>query len=570
VSVAIEDLQATFAATLVDEWVAHGLAHAVVCPGSRSTPLALALAERDDVRLHVRLDERGACFFAIGLALGSGLPAVVCTTSGTAAAELHPGVVEASHARVPLLVCTADRPPWLHQVGAPQTIDQLGLFGSAPRRSFHPGLPQAGDRGWWRELGAATVRAAIEEAGPVHLNLAFDEPLVGRAGTLPPAPPRTAVGRRLPVARPTGHWGGRGVVVAGAGAPGPEAVLGAAERLGWPVLASPTSGLRVAHPAVVGAADLLLGDPVVRSALAPEQVLVLGRPWASRALTEAVESLGRSGVPVVAVGDVLDDPGRVVSRFVRADPVAFLAALGAAEPIDGTWSERWSAAEARAQEAIDRALAEDPLAAGGRATEPGVARHVFAALDPPVALFVSSSMPVRDLESFSAPRPRPPMVWANRGANGIDGVTSSALGAAAGRDGSVVCLQGDLAFLHDVSALAAVGAPGSGSCTLVVLDNGGGGIFSFLPQAQHLEAARFEQLFGTPPAVSVAAVGRGFSLPVAEVTTLAELDAALDELVGAEPCALVRVAVPDRRANRALHNRLRRSVVDAVRSGLGR
>ncbi len=569
-SVPIEDLQATFAATVVDEWVRHGLAHAVVCPGSRSTPMALALAQRPELRVHVRLDERGACFFAIGLALATGVPPVVVTTSGTAAAELHAGVVEASHARVPLLVCTADRPARLQQVGAPQTIDQLGLFGSAPRRSYAPGVPRAGDRGWWRELGAAAIRAAIDDAGPVHLNLAFDEPLTGVAGPLPPPGPRptTLARRRLPVAKPTGQWGAHGVVVAGAGSPGPEVVLGAAERLGWPVLASPTSGLRVDHRAVVGSADLLLADPVVRAALAPEQVLVIGRPWASRVLNETVESLGRAGVPVVAVGEVLDDPARVVSSFVRADPAPFLEALEPSAGTDGSWSARWAAAEALAQRAIDEALAHDPVAGGGRATEPGVARHLFGSLDAGAILFVSSSMPVRDLESFGAPRPRPPTVVANRGVNGIDGVTSSALGAAAGWEGPVVCLQGDLAFLHDASALAALGGPGSGSCTLVVLDNGGGGIFSFLPQAQRLDPERFEQLFGTPPAVSVAAVGRGFSLPVAEVATLTELDAALGELLGVRPCAVVRVAVPDRHANRALHDRLRQAVAAAVRAGV--
>ncbi len=567
-SVPIGDVQATFAATLVDEWVAAGLRHAVLCPGSRSTPLALALAERWEVNLHVRLDERGACFFAIGLGVATGLPAVVCTTSGTAAAELHAGVVEASHARVPLIVCTADRPPRLHHVGAPQTIEQVGLYGSAPRRSFDPGVPRDADRGWWRRLAAGSFRAAVEGAGPVHLNLAFEEPLVGSAGALPPPAPRPAATGSRPVPAPAegDWWRRRGLILAGAGAP--AATLGLAERLGWPVLADPISGLRLRQRAVVGAADAVLRDPAARAALAAEVVLVVGRPWASRVVAEFVESSGRAGAEVVAVGEVLDDPARVVGRFHRADPGAFFDRLDPAwSGRDDRWRDRWERAEALAQRAIDATLVADPLASGGRATEPGVARHLFGTLERPSVLFVSSSMPVRDLEWFGAPRPDPPRVLANRGANGIDGVTSSALGVAAGQDAPVVCLLGDLAFLHDASALAGLGER-RGSCTLVVLDNGGGGIFSFLPQADALAPARFEQVFGTAPSVSVPAVGRGFSLPVAEVATLGELDTALGRFVGVEPCALVRVAVPDRVQNRALHDRLHVAVAGALRAGL--
>ena len=569
-SVPTGDVQATFAATLVDEWVAAGLRHAVVCPGSRSTPLALALAGRGEIDLHVRLDERGACFFAIGLGLATGTPAVVCTTSGTAAAELHAGVVEASHARVPLIVCTADRPPRLHHVGAPQTIEQVGLYGSAPRRSFDPGVPRDADRGWWRRLGAASYRAALEGAGPVHLNLAFEEPLVGSAAALPSPPlPSPATGSRpVPAPAAGGWWRRRGLILAGAGAP--LATLEVAERLGWPVLADPISGLRLRRPGVVGAADAVLRDRAARAALVPEVVLVVGRPWASRVVAEFVESSGRAGAEVVAVGEVLDDPARVVGRFHRADPEAFFDRLDPAwAGRDDRWRDRWERAEALAQRAIDETLLADPVARGGRATEPGVARHLFGTLERPSVVFVSSSMPVRDLEWFGAPRPDPPRVVANRGANGIDGVTSSALGLAAGQDGPVVCLLGDLAFLHDASALAALGAR-RGSCTLVVLDNGGGGIFSFLPQADTLSEERFEQVFGTAPSVSVGAVGRGFSLPVAEVATLGELDTALARFVGVEPCALVVVAVPDRAQNRALHDRLHAAVAGALAAGLPR
>ncbi len=567
-SVPSADVQATFAATLVDEWVRLGVAHAVVCPGSRSTPLALALAARDDLTVHVRLDERGACFFGIGLALASGRSTVLCTTSGTAAVELHPGVVEASHARVPLVVCTADRPPRLHHVGAPQTIEQAGLYGSAARWAFDPGPIREADRAWWRSLAARALREAEEGEGPVQLNLAFEEPLYGTPGPLPepgalPArPARRLAGADAPE---IAAWSGRGLIVAGGGAPEPALVLGLADHLGWPVLADPRSGARVEHPSVVAAADAILRDPSLSAALEPETVVLLGQPWASRVVDEFVASSARRGARVVAAGALVADPARVViERHPSASGFA-RAALGLPPPArDAGWLARWMRSEAAAQRAIDEALAGDPLTTDGRASEPSVARHLFGSLDASVALFVSSSMPVRDLEWFARPRTGAPLVLANRGANGIDGVTSSALGVAAASAGPVVALLGDLAFLHDVSALATLRGEGRGSCTLVVLDNSGGGIFNFLPQADALEAERFERLFGTPAEPDVARVAAGFSLPVAEARTLRELDEGLDALLGQPGIGVLRVAVPGREDNRRLHERIHRAVADAV------
>ncbi len=566
-SVSSADTQATFAATLVDEWIRAGVAHAVLCPGSRSTPLALALAERPDVELHVRLDERGACFYAIGLALATGRPTVVCTTSGTAAAELHAGVVEASHAGVPLIVCTADRPPRLHHVGAPQTIEQVGLFGRAVRWSFDPGPIRAADRSWWRSLAARSAVEATADPGPVHLNLAFDEPLLGRPGPLPPTPSDPVV--TSPRVRPAaggapGPWGARGFLVVGGGAPDPALVLRVADHLGWPVLADPRSGARLEHPLVVGAADAILRDPSVRAGLTPDTVVLVGQPWASRVVNEFIQSVGRAGAHVVAAGERVADPGRVVAEHHRSVPDLAALILATRAPSDDRWRARWERVEAAAQGAIAKTLDNDPLVAGGRANEPAVARHLVGTLDASSVLFSASSMPVRDVEWFAAPRRNPPRVLSNRGANGIDGVTSTALGVAAGARDPVVALLGDLAFLHDASALAALRGEGRGSCTLVVVDNAGGGIFNFLPQADGLERPRFERLFGTAPAVSVAAVGRGFGLDVAEASTMPELDEALGAAVGRPGCSLVRVDVPSREDNRALHERVNAAVAEAV------
>jgi 2-succinyl-5-enolpyruvyl-6-hydroxy-3-cyclohexene-1-carboxylate synthase len=576
VSVPIGDVQATFAAVLVDEWIRAGVGHAVVCPGSRSTPLVVALAERDEITLHVRLDERGACFYAIGLSLATADPAIVCTTSGTAAAELHAGVVEASHAGVPMIVCTADRPARLHGVGAPQTIEQAHLFGRTVRWFVEPGLPNDDERDSWRALGARAVAEARAGAGPVHLNLAFDEPLLGTAGPLPErrdGAPRHAGPPPPLIPRPAGgdaRWQRPGIIVAGGGGPAPEGILAAADRLGWPVLADPRSGLRSDHPAVVGAADAILRDPEVRGALVPETILTVGGPWASRVLAEFIEAAGGSGTEILAVNPAPSiDPSRVAYPVLRGDPTDLLASLGdigVAAP--SQWRARWERLEAAAQRAIDKTLDDDPLASGGRTTEPGTLRRLFADLAPTTTLFVSSSMPVRDLEWFGAPRPSPPRVVSNRGANGIDGVVSTALGVAAGQDEPVVGVLGDLAFLHDSSALARLGDERRGSCTLVVIDNGGGGIFNFLPQATVLDRPRFERLFATAPAVSIAEVAWGFGLSVADVSTMAALDEALARFVGHEHLSVVRVEMPPRDENVALHDRIHRAVTAAARAEL--
>jgi 2-succinyl-5-enolpyruvyl-6-hydroxy-3-cyclohexene-1-carboxylate synthase len=576
------DVQATFCATLVDEWIRAGLTDAVVCPGSRSTPLALALADRDDLRVHVRLDERGAGFFAVGLGLATGRPALVLTTSGTAAAELHASVVEAHYARVPMVVCTADRPPELQAVGAPQTIEQAGLFGPAVRWFAGPGVADGAMRATWRPLGARSVAESVDGPlgpGPVHLNLAFREPLVGQPGPLPAGDPQGGPvhrrhGGRTGPGPDVGGWPGRrGVIVAGAGCGPPGGVLGLAEALGWPVLADPRSGCRVLHPNVVAAADAMLRSDAVRGWLRPEVIVVLGARWASKTMADFLADAATAGAETVAVDPWWRwaDPDRTVTDLVTADPGPWVeqarSAVPPVAPWGGEWLRPWQVAERAAQDAIDRELT------GSRLNEPGVARRLFRLLPVGTRVVVSSSMPVRDLEWYAPPVADPPSVLANRGANGIDGVASTAQGVAAAGRGPVVGVLGDLAFLHDVSSLVGPAAPvgrvgrvGSpaASCTLLVVDNRGGGIFNFLPQAGRVETGRFEQLFGTPPAPDVADVARGFGLPVHDVGTVGELDGALSATVGTPGLSVVRARVPDRVENVAVHDRLHRAVADAI------
>ena len=563
-------LQDAFAATLVDEWVRGGVQEAVISPGSRSTPLAVAMAADGRLRVHVVLDERSAGFFAVGLALASGRPALVLTTSGTAAAELHPAVVEAHHARVPVVVCTADRPPELHHVGAPQTIEQVGLFGAAVRWAFAPGVPDEAAQPTWRSVAARTVLEATAGAagpGPVHLDLAFREPLVGeadrtvggrRGGTAwHVAAPARAVPADEVVDELAGH-GGRGVVVAGAGGGDPAAVADLAAALGWPVLADPRSGCRVPGRATVAAADALLRVPELAAATRPDLVLRLGAPWASRVVGEWLAALD---VPQYLVDPYRAwlDPGRSATTVVAADPTHLACAVARSAAVrrapDG-WQAAWATVEDAAQAAID-----DVLAGEAGPTEPAVARAVVDALVDGATLVVSSSMPVRDVEWYGRPR-RGLRVLANRGANGIDGVVSTALGAAVAGPGPTTALVGDLAFLHDTNALLVPAGTGSGvDATVVVVDNDGGGIFSFLPQATALSSARFERLLGTPHGLDLCAVARAHGAEATPAESVDEVAAAV-----AAPADGVQVVVvrTDRAANVAVHHALNDAVAAAV------
>ncbi len=488
-------MAATFAATVVDEWARGGVTDAVVAPGSRSTPMALALARHLGIRVHVQVDERSAGFIALGLGLATERPAVVLTTSGTAAVELHPAVVEADLAGVPLLACTADRPPELHGVGAPQTVDQRGLYGGSVRLALEPGVPREAASGTWRSLAARAVAAATGvPAGPVHLNLAFAEPLLGEAGPLPPARDDDHPWHR-PLAAAPGDVvveelaGRRGVIVAGRGSGDPEAVHALAAALRWPVLADPLSGCRTDRPTTVALFDLL----VRAGRRPPEAVVRFGRPPASKVLA--------GWLAEVSIQVVVDPSGRFADPDRRATHLV-AGGLSPVDPAPDDWLASWQEAEAAAEQALDDAVEDG--------TEPAIARAVVRDLGPEHTLVVASSMPVRDVEWFAAPSPA--RILANRGANGIDGVISTAVGVALA-GGPTVALVGDLAFLHDTNALLGL-AGREVDLTIVVIDNDGGGIFSFLPQADDLAAEEFEPLFGTPHGLDLEAIGRAYGVDV--------------------------------------------------------
>lgn len=572
---------ATFCATLVDEWRRNGLTHAVVCPGSRSTPLALALheaASRGDIELAVVLDERSAGFLALGMARASGRPVPVLTTSGTAAVNLHPAIVEAHHDTVPLIACTADRPPELHGVGAPQTIDQGHLYTSSARSFIDVGVPDDTDPSTWRSMarrawvGAAGYADPGVPPGPVHLNLPFREPLVGRpAPSLPdPDVPDPQPPRQLPtVPSFLGSWlggGARTVVVAGPPDSGTDRLVTRAGQLGWPVLVDPRLGLD--GPTVVRRADLVLRSDSLLARVSPDVVLRLGALPASKVVGTWLDSLGGRQLGIDPWGRRFD-PGGSLEHSVAADADDLVRWLDTIDPASApaAWTRSWMVAERAAEEVVAELLAvPGGSGVGGEAmTEPAVARVVSAAAASwGGALVVSSSMPIRDVEEFGDRRARP--VYANRGANGIDGVVSTAVGVALASGTPSMALVGDLALLHDANGLGVLRNT-SAALLLVVVDNGGGGIFHFLPQHDLLDPATFERLYGTPQGLDLVALIQAHGVPAWRVDTAA----ALHEAVQAPATGPAVLVVPtDRGANTQEHQRLAGAVGEAVSSALER
>ncbi len=473
-----------YARALVDELARGGVTDAVLCPGSRSAPLAFALQEADAerrLRLHVRIDERTAGFLALGLALRSGRPVPVVTTSGTAVANLHPAVLEAAHSGVPLLALTADRPAALIGTGASQTIEQTGIFGGAVRLA----ATGAGDP---RAVVARVLAAATgTPPGPVHLNLPFAEPLVpqpgdgrppGRPGGAPwtarPAPRVTAEPLPLDPAAPT-------LVVAGGGAPALDGVRA-------PVVAEPSSA---AWPVGLRSGPWLLPHLDERG-LRPEQVVVAGRPTLHRPVARL---LADPAVAVFALADERGAPWPDVAGTVRA-----VGSLPDLAPPPG-WLERWTDADRAASTALDRALdgAAD-LPVGLR-----LARALVAALPPAALLVLGSSNPVRDVALAAVPRPDL-TVLSNRGVAGIDGTVSTAVGAALAHGGPAWALLGDLTLLHDTTGFVIGPDEPRPDLTVVVLNDGGGGIFGLLEQGGAEHSAAFERVFGTPHTVDLAAL----------------------------------------------------------------
>jgi 2-succinyl-5-enolpyruvyl-6-hydroxy-3-cyclohexene-1-carboxylate synthase len=569
-----------FARALLDELRAAGIASAVVCPGSRSTPLALAVAEQQGLSHSVHIDERSAAFHALGYAKATGRPVALICTSGTAGANFLPAVAEASHARVPLIVLTADRPPELRAWGAAQTMEQRALYAGFTRWSEEAPCPSEGVGAEYpRALARRAVCAALGPApGPVHLNLPFREPLV----------PAT-IGNATPPARATATKAAlhtqvacdadaerlvelrgiaRGVLVFGPDDGDPvqvDAVQQLVAAVGWPVIADPAAGLRAGtalEGALMHGADLLLRDADTADELRPDVIVRFGGVPTSKAVQQWLARHAAAEVWLVDPAAGFRDPVHRATRLVRASPRQFchLVSAVAGPPAAGAraWLAQWLRADSEARAAVSAALASDV-----RFLSPHLAQALWSQLPADAVFYVANSMAIRDIDAFAGPRAGALRVLANRGVNGIDGQVSAALGAAAGSRRPTVLWCGDLTLLHDVAGLLAGRLHGA-DLTIVVSNDDGGGIFEYLPVAQAVPRSLFEPLFAVPHGLDLAELARGLGWEAVRVTSSSSFTQALARaLQGGRHVIEVPV---DRAANTACHAALG----DAVRARLRR
>lgn len=587
-------------AALIDELVRGGATHFVICPGSRSTPLALAVARHPAARIWMHLDERSAGFFALGMARQRAEPVALICTSGTAAANFLPAVAEADLARVPLILLTADRPHELRDNGAPQTIDQVRLFG--PRTRWFSDLPvpdgEPASLPYLRAVAARSLAAARgAPAGPVHLNLPFREPLVPDRTLLEDLFKSRATSAELAPGGATAARGAGGdpaaTVVAGPRLLAKPALAALADRLGqaahglilcgpgcppglapaltrlaacldWPLLADPLSGLRCGpHDLrlVLAAYDAFLRDEAFAARYAPEVVLRFGALPTAKPVLQLLQRHPTTHQIVIDEGAGWREPTSLAATHLHCDPLWLCAALGerlpaADAPGAGAWAHAWLAAEQAAREVIAAQLTGHESI-----SEPGVFVQLAELLPAGATLFVGNSMPVRDCDTFFPATARPLTIIGNRGANGIDGLVSSALGAVAGGAGPLVMVLGDLSLYHDANGLLAAKLHGL-SATIVLINNDGGGIFSFLPQAS--EHDQFEQLFGTPHGLDFQPLAELYGARYTQAHSWADFRAALVAGLGGG-LHLVEVRT-DRAQNVADHRALWPLVSAALRA----
>jgi 2-succinyl-5-enolpyruvyl-6-hydroxy-3-cyclohexene-1-carboxylate synthase len=547
------DLNAHWARTFLDELARSGVQEICVSPGSRSTPLVLAAASDPRFRVTSVVDERSAGFLALGMGKASGVPAAVITTSGTAGANLYPAVIEASQGEIPLLVLTADRPHRLRDTDGNQAIDQIHLFGGFPRMFVEVAPPGLAD-GDLKHLRAQACRAVAQAQGsppgPVHLNFPFEKPLEpsdpepsaspppegvsqlaweGRAGGEPFVRiPRTApqatdaeVARLLEALSASS----RGVIVAG---PHPEArkvgpaVLALSAATGFPVLADPLSGARFSHPhgaQVVAGYDLFLRSPSVRAALAPDLILRVGASPTSASLLQYLGDHSGAIQLVVDDGHRWKDHLASAHLYLRADPASLLYRISTELHSGGRedWVTLWKKAESKTREQLE---AETPATM----LEGEVLARVVDALPQGANLLVGNSMPIREMDAFAHPQPKPLCVYGNRGTSGIDGMVSTTLGIGYVSQGMTVGVLGDLAFFHDMNGLLTLKTE-KFPVGFVVVNNDGGGIFHTLPVRFHGDA--FTRFFTTPHGLDFEYVARLYELPFGRVESREELPGAL-------------------------------------------
>lgn len=539
--------QSVFAATFVDELVRNGVTDAVISPGKRATLVAAAIERDKRIRTHVFVDERSGSFFALGLARKTGRPTLIWCTSGTAAAELYPAVIEASYSRVPLIVATGDRPVEQHAVRDWQSMDQTHLYGRFPRWFFDFGVAEKDVSGHWRSMLSRAYFEAIGGsgvAGPVHLNVPIREPF-----SLVPAEPVGGRASGLPwhrsdVAIPTANLEAvdelvekaktqKGVFLLGAGPIDTDAVHAAAETLGWPVLAQTRSIAHAAVPEVIGAADVIVRNETFTYTYVPDLFVHVGDPLLISRPTMAYFKATPAEEWSVEANPSWQGHAQKTARVVASDPSEFFRAIArvATPNADQSWLQAWK----NADEAVQRAIS-DTLDSETELTEAAIARFLFAALPSATNLFCSTSMPVRNIDWWSKPR-EGVKVFANRGVSGLEGIISTALGIAAGSESSEsnVLFIGDLGALYDINGLwASRGSSADMQLTIVLVDNNGGGIFKVFPSmTEELEPEIYERVVRTSHNVDIPRVLSALDVDVIEVSDVSSLTSAVTKSIEA-------------------------------------
>jgi 2-succinyl-5-enolpyruvyl-6-hydroxy-3-cyclohexene-1-carboxylate synthase len=595
-----ETTQPTYIAVgaFVDELQRAGLRNVVICPGARSTPLALTFAAQSELRVWMHIDERSAGFFALGMAKRLREPVALVCTSGTAAANFLPAIVEARLTHVPLLVLTADRPPELRDTGAPQAIDQNRLYGTHVKWFVEVALPEASNEGLRsiRTLANRSVALTMAvPAGPVHLNMPFREPLT----------PESLPGQRLlaPELRERAAWSGRadgapyvavkdaplgiisdedvrqlarrlgtisdGLIVVGPGVrpelAGP--LLALAERLDYPILADPLSSLRsqsghrhAEH--VIASYDAFLRLDRVVARLKPQIVLRFGAMPTAKPFLLYLKHYADCPQIVIDGQSDWQEPTQYASELIHADPLNLCLAFEKilAEYVDfkrSSWLTTWQSIEQATRETLHAAIQTFESLFEGR-----IFTELATLLPEQATLYVGNSMPVRDLDTFFWQSEQAIHIMGNRGANGIDGVVSSALGASAagGQKKATVLVIGDLSFLHDLNGLLAAHLHKL-NLTVILVNNDGGGIFSFLPQAAHPEY--FEQLFGTPTGLDFRPAIQMYGGSYTRINTWEEYREAVRKSIGQGGLHVVEVCT-ERESNVRMHRQLWQNVDQAL------
>lgn len=569
----------TCVAAFADELARNGLKHAVISPGSRSTPLTILFNEHPEINTYINIDERSAAFFALGLAKATHQPTALICTSGTAAANYFPAIVEAKLSRIPLLVLTSDRPHELRQVGAPQSIDQIKLFGDHVKSFTEMPVPDGNDltskgfRSQARRMMMATLTAP---KGPVHINLPFREPLVPNVNQ-----PNLWENHRLTKPFNSGYGETslsenevikleeiletmqKGLIIVGPETTDETAELFAevGKKYSLPILADPLSQLRTGphnKAWIIETYDAFLRDPEIKSFFTPDVILRFGAMPVSKSLLQFLTNAHPAHYAIFDSGKEWLDPTHQVTDMFYTDTVQILRKLltlsNNSSPHQAAWAEKWKNINEAARQTIITSSADSEWYEGQAVKE------LICELPEDATLFVGNSMPIRDLDTYLLNQDKRMRTLANRGANGIDGVVSSALGVAAVK-GNAYLLIGDLSFFHDMNGLL-IAKKYKIDLTIIVINNNGGGIFSFLPQADTV--TDFENLFGTPADLDFSLVAQLYGAAYFHTETWDAYRSAISKRHGNAGLKIIEIKT-DREQNTELHRALWRTISNQVK-----